>query len=88
VVILELRERDRSVGLLQALPWKRAMMNSKDQTVKERILGASIKLFLANGFRGTSVKELTDAVGVAKGTLYWHFSSKDEILDSILSVFE
>ena len=44
-----------------------------------------MKLFLANGFVGTSVKDLTDAVGIARGTLYWHFSSKDQILDEIFN---
>jgi len=48
--------------------------------VKERIIDAGIRLFLAKGFAGTTTKELTDAAGVAKGTLYWHFTSKDRIL--------
>lgn len=43
-----------------------------------------MKLFLANGYVGTSVKDLTEAVGIARGTLYWHFKSKDQILDEIL----
>jgi AcrR family transcriptional regulator len=60
------------------------IMNNKGQDVKERILEHSVRLFLANGFVGTSVKDLTDAVGIARGTLYWHFSSKDQILDEIL----
>jgi TetR/AcrR family transcriptional regulator len=58
-----------------------------NREVKERILEESIKAFLSKGFRGTTTKELTDAAGVAKGTLYWHFKSKDEILDSILEKF-
>jgi TetR/AcrR family transcriptional regulator, fatty acid metabolism regulator protein len=63
------------------------MVSNKDQNVKERILEVSINLFLAKGFAGTSVKELTDAAGVAKGTLYWYFSSKDQILEEILEKF-
>lgn len=60
-------------------------MGDKEQDVKERILLESMRLFLANGFVGTSVKNLTDAAGIARGTLYWHFSSKDQILDEILN---
>ena len=59
----------------------------KDDSVKERILDASIKLFLARGFHGTTVKELTNAAGVAKGTLYWYFKSKDQLLEEILDKF-
>jgi AcrR family transcriptional regulator len=60
-------------------------VGDKEQDVKERILLESMRLFLANGFVGTSVKNLTDAAGIARGTLYWHFSSKDQILDEILN---
>jgi len=60
-------------------------VKNKDQDVKERILEHSMRLFLTNGFVGTSMKDLTDAVGIARGTLYWHFSSKDQILDHILN---
>ena len=62
-------------------------MRNKQDNVKERIIEASIKLFLAKGFAGTTTKELTDAAGVAKGTLYWHFTSKDSILEEILEKF-
>ena len=45
------------------------------------------KTLSGKGFRGGDDKELTDAAGVAKGTLYWHFSGKDQILDEILERF-
>lgn len=56
--------------------------------IKEKIITESIKLFLAYGFRGTSVKEITEAVKIGRGTLYWYFKSKDEILQSVLQEFE
>ena len=64
-------------------------MTRKSDTAatRESIIETSIKLFLAKGFVGTSVTELTKAVGIAKGTLYCHFKSKDEILGSILDKF-
>ncbi len=55
--------------------------------VKERIIETSITQFLAKGFVGTSVTDLAHAVGIAKGTVYCHFTGKDEILDSILKKF-
>jgi AcrR family transcriptional regulator len=62
-------------------------MFDKEQDVKEKILTNGIRLFLANGYVGTSVKDLTDAAGIARGTLYWHFKSKDQVLDAILDKY-
>jgi len=59
-------------------------MSERQADLKEKIMRTSIKLFLTNGYVGTSVRNLTDAVGIARGTLYWHFKSKDQILDEIL----
>ena len=64
------------------------MNGSKNSDLRKSILRESMKLFLANGFRGTSVKEITEAVGIARGTLYWYFKSKDEILKSIFEKFD
>jgi AcrR family transcriptional regulator len=61
---------------------------TKTSDVKETIISESIKLFLAKGFRGTSVKEITEAAGIGRGTLYWYFKSKDEILVSIFEKWE
>ena len=36
------------------------------------------------GYDGTSIEEITSAVGVAKGTLYYHFSSKEEIFNFLI----
>jgi len=66
----------------------RNMKSSKQNDVKETIIRESTKLFLANGFRGTSVKEITKAAGIGRGTLYWYFKSKDEILTSVIERWE
>lgn len=46
---------------------------------KRKIFETSMKLFAEKGYDATSIEEITATVGVAKGTLYYHFSSKDEI---------
>ncbi len=51
---------------------------------KRKIFEASMKLFAEKGYDGTSVEEITATVGVAKGTLYYHFSSKEEIYNFLL----
>ena len=63
------------------------MTTRTNQMVMERILEESIKLFVKMGFVGTTVRDLTVAAGIAKGTLYWHYQSKDEILDCILEKY-
>ena len=41
-------------------------------------------LFLRHGYEGTSLRQLADVVGMKAGSLYYHFSSKDELLTEIL----
>lgn len=52
---------------------------------KRKIFEASMKLFAEKGYENTSIEEITGAVGVAKGTLYYHFSSKEEIFDFLVT---
>jgi TetR/AcrR family fatty acid metabolism transcriptional regulator len=64
------------------------MSSIEKSDVKEKIIEASTRLFLANGYRGTSVKEITEAAGIGRGTLYWYFKSKEEILITIFQRFD
>ena len=51
---------------------------------KRKIFETSMKLFAEKGYDATSVEEITSVVGVAKGTLYYHFSSKEEIFNFLI----
>jgi AcrR family transcriptional regulator len=50
-------------------------------TTRERILAASLELFLERGFDGTTISDIERAVGLAAGTgsFYRHFRSKDDV---------
>jgi AcrR family transcriptional regulator len=50
---------------------------SKDEARKTRedILSAALDLFAEQGFAGTSVRQIAQAVGVAESALYYHFRS-------------
>ena len=50
---------------------------------RERILSAAVKVFAKNGFYATRVSEVAKAAGVADGTIYLYFKSKDELLVSL-----
>ena len=64
------------------------MAGTKGADVKEAIIRESIKLFLSNGYRGTSIKAIMEAVNVGSGTIYWYFKNKEEILITIVQKFE
>ena len=51
---------------------------------KRKIFETSMKLFAKKGYDATSIEEITATVGVAKGTLYYHFSSKEEIFNFLV----
>lgn len=51
---------------------------------KRKIFETAIKLFAEKGYDATSIEEITSVVGVAKGTLYYHFSSKEEIFNYLV----
>lgn len=51
---------------------------------KRKIFEISMNLFATKGYDATSIEEITSIVGVAKGTLYYHFSSKEEIFNFLI----
>ena len=50
--------------------------------MRHRILHAATRLFAAQGFSGTSVQAISDAVGIQKPSLLYHFSSKGALRDA------
>lgn len=50
---------------------------------RERILRAAVKVFARKGFYASRVSEIAKAAGVADGTIYLYFKSKDELLTSL-----
>jgi len=51
---------------------------------KREILDKSLVLFGANGYDGTSVRDIARAVGLQQGALYNHFKNKDHILETLI----
>lgn len=50
---------------------------------RDRILKAAVKVFARSGFHATRVSEVAKAAGVADGTIYLYFKSKEELLFSL-----
>lgn len=51
---------------------------------KNEILDAAGILFTEKGYDNTSVTDIMNAVGIAKGTLYHHYKSKEDILNALI----
>lgn len=57
---------------------------TKARDTRDAILDAAIELFIAEGFATSSMDAIALASGVAKGTLYYHFKSKEGIVEAIV----
>lgn len=51
---------------------------------RNEILDAADELFAQKGFDGTSTQDILEKVGIARGTLYYHFKSKEDIMDALI----
>ena len=51
---------------------------------KEQILDVSLSLFLEKGYDNTSISDILSNLNIARGTLYYHFESKEAIMDTII----
>ncbi len=56
----------------------------KKQVKREEIIHAAKKLIIEKGYRKTSVQDITDEAGIAKGSFYTYFKSKDYLMETLL----
>ena len=55
------------------------------EQLREQIRTAAIRLFAERGYRGTSVQEVADAVGISKQLLLYHFPSKEALHEAVIT---
>lgn len=51
---------------------------------RAEILAVAQRLFYAQGYESTSIAEIIEQAGIAKGTFYHHFASKAELVESLV----
>lgn len=56
----------------------------KDLDVRARILHEALRLFAYNGYGSTSVREVAEASGITKPTLYYYFGSKEGLFQALV----
>ena len=56
------------------------------EETKNLIIKKSILFFAKNGFAGTKISDLSKHIGIAQGTIYIYFKSKEELYDEIFAI--
>src|SRR5271163_4609911 len=56
--------------------------SAEPKGTRERILDIALDLFIEKGFDKTSLREIAEKLGFSKAALYYHFASKDDILEA------
>jgi len=59
----------------------------KGQQTRALLLEAALQQFAANGYHGTSMRQIAEAAGLAVGGIYNHFSSKEEIFKTVILTY-
>jgi AcrR family transcriptional regulator len=76
-------ERDH-IGILNTAAAMRITTEAKSAT-RERILAASAKLFAKNGWDGATTRDIAVASGIATGTLFNYFQSKESVAAALMA---
>jgi AcrR family transcriptional regulator len=59
-------------------------MGSPRPDTRARILDAALDVFSEHGFEGSSLQQIADRLDLTKAALYYHFRSKDELLQALI----
>ena len=54
---------------------------------RDELLELAAAMFAERGLRATTVRDIADSAGILSGSLYHHFSSKEEMVDEVLRGF-
>lgn len=59
--------------------------NKYPEETIDHILKVSYELFMEKGYEQTTIQDITDRLGMSKGAIYHHFTSKDDIIDALIN---
>lgn len=61
---------------------------TKSMLTKKRISEAAKNLFIQKGYASTSIENISDATGISKGNIYYHFGNKEGLFIHVLDEWE
>jgi AcrR family transcriptional regulator len=59
-------------------------VDNRRTDTRDRILSVALRLFATQGYANTSLRQIADELGVTKAALYFHFKTKEDIVNGIL----
>lgn len=59
-------------------------MNDTQLDIREKIIDSALKAIAEHGVSNTTLQSIADGAGISKGSLYYHFKTKDSILYSVV----
>jgi len=62
-------------------------MTTSEIGLREQILVTARNLFIQQGYHGLAMRQISEAVGVSKAALYYHFKDKEELFLAILNIY-
>lgn len=60
------------------------MNSARRQATRQKLYEAAVTLIAEKGFSSTTVDEIAERAGVAKGTVYYNFASKNDLFEELL----
>ena len=62
-------------------------MSPPDTNTRQQILSVAKRLFIQQGYHGLAMRQISEALGVTKAALYYHFKDKEELFMAILESY-
>lgn len=63
-------------------------MSGRRTGTRQRIVDTAMRMFVEQGYDGTSLREIAEALEVTKAALYYHFRTKEEIVEEAFAAHE
>jgi AcrR family transcriptional regulator len=83
---MELAKKARSApSRRKQAPRQKGKLRGKSALSRMQILDAAAQLFRRQGYSDTTLRQIAKAAGMQAGSIYYHFGSKDEIVDEVLA---